>query len=64
MQTPQITVIQGQRDRLEAELVEDLFLGRYDARKAAALSPRGHLRIASATRPSARSQAEPKPPHR
>jgi hypothetical protein len=34
-------VIEGDRARLEAEIVEDLFLGRYDPAKAALLRPRG-----------------------
>ena len=37
-------VISGDRARLEAETVEDLFLGRYDPAKAARLGPCGKLK--------------------
>lgn len=35
--------IEGDRARLEAEIVEDLFLNRYDPAKAAQLMPKGKL---------------------
>jgi hypothetical protein len=38
-------VIEGDRARLEAEIVEDLFLGRYDPAKAARLDCRGRLTL-------------------
>ena len=38
-----LEAIPGDRDRLEAEIVEDLFLNRYDPAKAARLKRRGRL---------------------
>jgi hypothetical protein len=38
-----LEAIPGDRDRLEAEIVEDLFLDRYDPAKAARLKRRGRL---------------------
>jgi hypothetical protein len=38
-------VVEGRRARLEAEIVEDLFLGRYDPAKVAGLARRGQLRL-------------------
>jgi hypothetical protein len=38
-------VIDGDRARLEAEIVEDLFLDRYDPTKASLLRPRGRLTV-------------------
>jgi hypothetical protein len=39
-------IIEGDRARLEAEIVEDLFLNRYDPAKAARLDPAGRLGLA------------------
>lgn len=38
-------LVEGGRAELEAEIVEDLFLGRYDPAKASRLDPRGRLRL-------------------
>jgi hypothetical protein len=38
-------VIEGDRAKLEAEIVEDLFLNRYDPAKAARLKPAGRLAL-------------------
>jgi hypothetical protein len=38
-------VVDGDRARLEAEIVEDLFLDRYDPAKAALLRPWGRLTL-------------------
>lgn len=38
-------VIEGDRARLEAEIVENLFLGSYDSAKVVALARRGKLRL-------------------
>jgi hypothetical protein len=38
-------VVEGCRAHLEAEIVEDLFLGRYDPAKVAGLARRGQLRL-------------------
>lgn len=41
---PVLAAIPGGRDRLEAELVEDLFLNRFDPAKAERLKRRGSLK--------------------
>jgi hypothetical protein len=40
---PALEVIPGSRDLLEAEIVEDLFLNRFDPAKAGRLKQRGRL---------------------
>ena len=40
---PPLKVLPGSRDLLEAEIVEDLFLNRFDPAKAGRLKQRGRL---------------------
>lgn len=53
--------IEGGRARLEAEIVEDLFLGRYDPAKVAGLARRGQLRlVACPSQEKANTPSDPK----
>lgn len=40
-----LNVLRGNRDEIEAKIVEDLFLGRHDPAKAESLKKRGRLAV-------------------